>query len=95
MDSVVSEPKVRVLFDYDLVGEGVWHGGGKEELPEESKDEWHRRSCIFDICRMALQVEKAPPLEVNASMPRLLVMQPYGTPHKRFRLPEALIKAMK
>lgn len=88
LDSVVSEPKVRVLFDYDLVGEGVWHGGGKEPLPEESEDEWHRRSCEFDICRIAHQVERAPPVDVNASMPRLLVMQPFGTPHKRLRLAE-------
>ena len=27
-----------------------------------------------DLC----QVEKAPPADVNASMPRLLLMQPYG-----------------
>ncbi|CAE7461915.1 unnamed protein product [Symbiodinium natans] len=88
LDTVVSEPKVRVLFDFDLVGEGVWHGGGKEELPEDSKDEWHRRACEFDLCRISHQVEKAPPADVNASMPRLLLMQPYGTPHKRLRLPE-------
>ncbi|CAE7226359.1 unnamed protein product [Symbiodinium sp. CCMP2456] len=74
LDTVVSEPKVRVLFDFDLVGEGVWHGGGKEALPDESTDEW--------------LVEKAPPADVNASIPRLLLMQPYGTPHKRLRLPE-------
>lgn len=88
LDTVVSEPKVRVLFDFDLVGEGVWHGGGKEALPDESTDEWHRRACEFDLCRIAHQVEKAPPADVNASIPRLLLMQPYGTPHKRLRLPE-------
>jgi len=27
-----------------------------------------------------MQVERAPPADVNASIPRLLVMQPYGAP---------------
>ncbi|CAK9037296.1 unnamed protein product [Durusdinium trenchii] len=91
LDSVVSEREgvtEGVMYSLSSLARRYGMEGGKEPLPEESEDEWHRRSCEFDICRIAHQVERAPPVDVNASMPRLLVMQPFGTPHKRLRLAE-------
>mmetsp|Transcript_30096 Transcript_30096/g.54467 ORF Transcript_30096/g.54467 Transcript_30096/m.54467 type:complete len:661 (-) Transcript_30096:98-2080(-) len=88
LGGIMEEPPVVTLFDFDLMGQGVWHGGGKQPLPEEAKDEWYRRGNVFDLCRIAHQAVRVPPEDLNPSVPHLMLIQPYGTPNEYIRLPE-------
>lgn len=78
--SLCKEPKVRAIFDFDLVGHGVWHNAGKEPIPKEANDEWYRRGVFYDIVLMVHQTMLLPPEDMNPSAPTLLMLKPYGTP---------------
>merc|ERR1719277_202020 len=41
--SLCKEWPVLTMFDYDLVGHGVWHDSMREPLPKRATEEWYRR----------------------------------------------------
>ncbi|CAE8622081.1 unnamed protein product [Polarella glacialis] len=88
LGTIIKEPPVIAIFDFDLLGQGVWHGGGKEPVPTEALDEWYRRGCEFDICMLASQALAIPPFDLNPAVPKLVMVQPYGSPAVHIDLPK-------
>jgi len=91
LHALLSEPPVLAIFDYDLLGEGCWHGGraGKEPLPVEAKQEWFRRGFEFDTIMLCHQIMNMPPAELNPSAPTIFMVRPYGEQHIHLLPPKA------
>mmetsp|Transcript_64857 Transcript_64857/g.154857 ORF Transcript_64857/g.154857 Transcript_64857/m.154857 type:complete len:667 (+) Transcript_64857:60-2060(+) len=83
------DPSILAMFDYDLVGYGVWHSGGREPLPEEATNEWWRRFAEMDLMALWRQVQRLPPPELDASIPVLTLLQLYPEPNWELPLPLA------
>jgi len=83
------EPAIVAMFDFDLVGYGVWHSGGREPLPKEATDEWWRRFAEMDLMALWRQVQRLPPPELDAQIPVLALLQPYPRPNWELPLPLA------
>lgn len=87
LKNLVKEPKIMAIYDFDLVGNGIWHSGGRESVPEDFKNEWARRGVEFDIARMCAQAMLLEPESANAAAPRLRMVQPLGTADLQLLLP--------
>lgn len=87
--AICLEWPVITLFDFDLLGNGVWHDGKREPLPKRAVDEWYRRGIIFDIVKLCHQAMEVPPEDMNPSAPTLTMVQPYLTPDWILLPPEA------
>jgi len=79
--NLTKEAAVAAIFDFDLIGHGVWHTGGREPLPKEAKNEWFRRGTEYDMASLCRQALALPPMDMNASQAVLLLRQSYGSPN--------------
>jgi len=77
--NLLAEAQVLAIFDFDLVGHGVWHTGGREQLPPEAENEWFRRGVEFDIALLSYQARMLEPLELNSVPAVLLLRMPHGS----------------
>jgi len=86
---LTKEYPVLTIFDFDLVGHGVWHDGKREDLPKLATDDWCRRSMEFDVVKLCYQALQLPPESMNPSAATFIMVQPYLTPEWLLPPPEA------
>lgn len=84
------EAPVLKVFDFDLVGCGVYMNLKAEELPRGGDNEYFRRQLEFDIARLCDQVNQLPPAYLNDAAPFLPILRPYGEHTWELRPPDAL-----
>lgn len=87
---LIHEAPVLKVFDFDLVGCGVYINGSNEPLPRDGTSEWFRRQMEMDIANLCRQARDLPPEELNATAPVLDILRPYGEPMLLLPPPEAL-----
>eukprot|EP00929_Paragymnodinium_shiwhaense_P088294 TRINITY_DN48588_c0_g1_i1.p1 TRINITY_DN48588_c0_g1~~TRINITY_DN48588_c0_g1_i1.p1 ORF type:complete len:687 (+),score=111.69 TRINITY_DN48588_c0_g1_i1:80-2062(+) len=85
---IVTKPALLSMTDLDLLGNGVWLKGTREDIPKEARNLWYRRGMEYDVAMLCLQISQLPPVEINdvgQGLPVYVLKQPYGTPDWRLR----------
>mmetsp|Transcript_82339 Transcript_82339/g.156562 ORF Transcript_82339/g.156562 Transcript_82339/m.156562 type:complete len:765 (-) Transcript_82339:79-2373(-) len=90
LQGLLEEAPLLKVFDFDLIGYGVYINGGAEPLPRGGTDEWFRRQMEYDVASMCRQARDLPPPEVNDREPTLPILRPYGEPTWHLPPPKAL-----
>ncbi|CAK0883703.1 unnamed protein product [Prorocentrum cordatum] len=85
LQEVIADSRVSPMYDFDLLGPGVWRGGGRVSLAEEAENEWYRRGSELDIGVMCHQACQLPPEDLNGWRPVVALTQEAGAPE--WRLP--------
>lgn len=78
MSSLLYEAAVLKVFDFDLLGFGVFMNKRAEPLPRGGNNEWFRRQLQCDLASLCRQVKDLPPESLNLHQPKLNILRPYG-----------------
>jgi len=76
--ALMNNAPILALYDFDLVGYGVFIDRRCEPMPKHGDNEWFRRSTEYDIVCLARQALELPPEDINAVSPTFLILRPHG-----------------
>lgn len=88
--NLIHEAPLLKVFDFDLIGNGVYMNQRAEPLPRGGQSEWFRRQMQFDIASVCRQLNDLPPESLNVLAPYLPILRPYGEHTWELPPPDAL-----
>jgi hypothetical protein len=88
--ALIHEAAVLKVFDFDLLGYGVYMNKVAEKLPRGGTNEWFRRQMQYDLAMLCRQVMMLPPESLNIREPCLPILRPYGAHTWMLPPPQAL-----
>merc|ERR1719456_1176449 len=89
IDALILEAPLLKVYDFDLLGFGVYMNQRAEPLPRGGDNEWFRRQMQYDLSSLCRQVKELPPESLNLSEPKLHILRPYGEATWMLPPPEA------
>lgn len=78
INELIHEAPLLKVYDFDLIGYGVYMNKRAEPMPRGGNNEFFRRQMQFDLASLCRQVKDLPPLEINRREPNLHILRPYG-----------------
>jgi len=90
INELIHKAPLLKVYDFDLIGYGVYMNKRAEPMPRGGTNEWFRRQMQLDLAALCRQVKDLPPADLNRTEPRLHILRPYGTLTWMLPPPEAL-----